>query len=264
MQLVSAAIVSRSRQGLIGHIDYSGEFSHWNFSQKLRKRVDSLDSQENKEGMQVIEYWRAFQLLGDSTVQAALDCLPPWDIVEFLVWIYFEFAQTNSFYVEEKWLRDKIDQLKVGSGEVSSDDSGWICSILMVLAIGSQFSHMADERIRSIEGYVHERRVSSEPDIGAKFYQMAAKLLPDIITIASLESVQACLLLAHYTLPIDTQGLAYTYLGLALKLSIQNGMHRKYIGKDFDSYTVEVRNRLWWSAYTLERQAVLSLRLESL
>jgi hypothetical protein len=235
--------------------DYSGEFSHWNFSQKLRKRVDSLDSQENsKDGMKVIEYWRASQLQSPKTiVLACLECLPPWDIVEFLVQIYFEFAQTNSFYVEERWLRDKIQQLKTEPNDISSDDSGWICSVLMVLAIGSQFSHMADERVRDVEGYVHERRGSSEPDIGAKFYQMAAKLLPDIITIASLESVQACLLLAHYTLPIDTQGLAYTYLGLALKISIQNGMHRKYIGKEFDSHTVEVRNRLWWSVYTLER-----------
>ena len=92
-----------------------------------------------------------------------------------------------------------------------------------------------------------------KPDIGVRFYQMACKLIPDIITIASLESVQACLLLAHYTLPLDTPGLAYTYLGLTLKMAIQNGMHRKYVGSEFNAHTIEVRNRLWWTAYSLDR-----------
>jgi hypothetical protein len=101
-----------------------------------------------------------------------------------------------------------------------------------------------------------DKQVKDAPDIGVKFYQIASKLIPDIITIASLESVQACLLLSHYTLPLDTHGLAYTYLGLTLKIAIQNGMHRKYTGNDFDSHTVEVRKRLWWTAYTLERYAL--------
>jgi hypothetical protein len=66
-----------------------------------------------------------------------LDCLPPWDIVEFLVRIYFQYAQTDSFYVEEKWLRGRIDVLKWKGMKVTTEDSGWVCSVLTVLAIGS-------------------------------------------------------------------------------------------------------------------------------
>jgi hypothetical protein len=54
-------------------------------------------------------------------------------------------------------------------------------------------------------------------------------------------------------MPLDTHGLAYTYLGLAIKMAIQNGMHRKYKGVELDAWTVETRNRLWWTAFTVER-----------
>lgn len=54
-------------------------------------------------------------------------------------------------------------------------------------------------------------------------YRQATKLLPEVIHLASLESVQACLLFGLYALPIDASGLGYVYLNLAIKLAMQNG-----------------------------------------
>lgn len=212
----------------------------------------------NRAGMRILEYWRATQLQSPKTlVQSVLSCLPPRAVSNFLLQIYVQFAQVNCFYVQENWLRKKLDFLYEAPGHVTSEDSAWVCSVLMVLAIGTQFAHMAAD---SPEDRDDDEGVSAsgfpggaDSDVGVTFYQMASKLIPDIITIASMESVQACLLLAHYALPLDTQGLAYTYLGLGIKMAIQNGMHRRYAGADLDAWTVETRNRLWWSAYTLER-----------
>lgn len=201
--------------------------------------------------MQVIEYFRATQLQTPaSTVFAVLQCLPPRPVADFLLQIYFKYAQTNSFYVEERWLQEKIEILHESPAEISSSDSAWICAVLMVLAIGSQFVHMSAP---PIEDTADGSDSPDEQEVGVALYHMASKLIPDVITIASLESVQACLLLAHYALPLDAHGLAYTYLGLSIKMAIQNGMHRKYTGKFFDALTVETRNRLWWNAYTLEK-----------
>lgn len=312
--------------------DYSGEFSHWNFSQKLRRRLSQcLESDvaiplikrdvrnatsgptgavaaagggrggegggegrvtggpsnnnsnnhhhhhhhNNKVGMRILEYWRATQLQSPKTlVQSVLGCLPPRAVANFLVQMYFQFAQVNCFYAEEAWVRKKLDVVYEAPGHVTSSDSAWVCSVLMVLAIGTQFAHMAagpppDDDDDDDDGdgdgdgsvVVDEKPsvlllmppTGSDADVGVTFYQMASKLIPDIITIASMESVQACLLLAHYALPLDTQGLAYTYLGLGIKMAIQNGMHRRYTGSDLDTWTIETRNRLWWTAYTVER-----------
>lgn len=209
--------------------------------------------------MRILEYWRATQLQSPKTlVQSVLSCLPPRAVSNFLLQIYFQFAQVNCFYVEEAWLRKKLDFLYEAPGHVTSEDSAWVCSVLMVLAIGTQFAHMAAGPPKDGENGENESATTlpggSDSEVGVTFYQMASKLIPDIITIASMESVQACLLLAHYALPLDTQGLAYTYLGLGIKMAIQNGMHRRYAGADLDPWTVETRNRLWWTAYTVERQ----------
>ncbi|KAI3400359.1 hypothetical protein diail_3376 [Diaporthe ilicicola] len=271
---------------------YSGEFSHWNFSQKLRRRLSQcldsdvpisslrLDTRDARnlqqapgrgaapvprKGMKILEYWRATQLQSHkSLVQSVISCLPPRAVANFLVQVYFRHAQVNCFYVEESWLRKKLEFLYEAPGHVNSEDSAWVCSVLMGLAIGTQFAHMAsgppEDSLSDLDDGERDGQktpggpADTDSDVGVTFYQMASKLIPDIITMASMESVQACLLLAHYALPLDTHGLAYTYLGLGIKMAIQNGMHRKYSGNDLDTWTIETRNRLWWTAYTVERR----------
>jgi hypothetical protein len=93
----------------------------------------------------------------------------------------------------------------------------------------------------------------SEDNVGVTLYQDACRLLPDVITIASLESVQACLLIGLYTLPLDPSGISWVYLNLASKVAIQNGMHRKAPDQALHPYTSETRNRVWWTLYLLEK-----------
>ncbi|KAF2705270.1 hypothetical protein K504DRAFT_388185 [Pleomassaria siparia CBS 279.74] len=247
-----------------GTFHYSGEFSHWVFSQQVRRRVNEhLNGSEDKNQSlaiqsngRVLEYWRATHLQSTgSHVLNTLDCLPPRRVADAYFQKYFRFAQTNTFFVEPGWLQSKFDVLYQRPAHLSSADSSWVCTVLMVLAIGFQFAHMAEGPLTEPSSpLLKDDDPLQTRDASRIFYRMATMLIPDIITIASMESVQACLLLAHYALPLDTHGLAYTYLGLAMKLGIQNGMHRKYTGSGLDEWTVEMRNRLWWTAYTLERR----------
>lgn len=201
--------------------------------------------------------WRATQLQsGSSVVSASITCLPPRYVADFLVQIFFKYAQTNNFYVEEDWLCDKLNLCYTNPSGLSSDDAGAVCSILMVLAVGTQFAHM--ESPTPVNCLPHDSAAAqdhhfSEDEVGLTFYQFASKLLPDIIATASVRSVQACLLIGTYLLPLDTSGLCYTYFGLALKLAIQNGMHRRYHGEGLSPRMVEVRNRVFWTAYTIEK-----------
>ena len=156
--------------------------------------------------------------------------------------------------MEESWLRSRLEDLYDNTSSISASDSDWICALLMVFAIGSQFAHMEAGPLDSAGTAEYSNNgISGEEEVGVAIYHMASKLIPDVITIASVESFQALLLLAHYALPLDAHGLAYSYLGLSLRIGIQNGIHRKYVGKDFDAFTIETRNRMWWQAYTLER-----------
>lgn len=120
----------------------------------------------------------------------------------------------------------------------------------MVFAIGTQYAHLESPS----HGPPDATESSfAEEDIGTTFYQQAVRLLPEIIELSSLDSVQACLLLGYYALPIDASGLGYIYINLAIRLAIQNGMHRCCRSDAFSATMIETRNRVWWTAYLLER-----------
>ena len=126
----------------------------------------------------------------------------------------------------------------------------------MVLAVGTQFTHLDRKSTPHPE---HSRQSTLDEDTppgdatGVVYYQEACKLIPDILVSASVESAQAFLILAAYTLPLDAQGLAYTYLGLAVKMCVQNGMHRKHSGGNIAPTSAELQRRLWWTAYSLDK-----------
>lgn len=190
-------------------------------------------------------------------MSAAITCLPPRYVADFLVQIFFKYAQTNNFYVEEDWLLEKLVICYTDPESLSFDDAGAVCCILMVLAVGTQFAHMESStpvNCLPSGSTANQDHHFSEDEVGLTFYQFASRLLPEIIATASIRSVQACLLIGTYLLPLDTSGLCYTYFGLALKLAIQNGMHRRYHGEGLSQRMVEVRNRVFWTAFTIEKR----------
>ena len=152
-------------------------------------------------------------------------------------------------------MRQKLDDFFSQSPNLRPCDSSWICTILMVFAVGTQFAHLSSQQstrlVSKADTFCNEDSSASEDAAGLAFYRAGKTLIPDVITIASIESVQAFLLLGVYTLPIDPAGLSYNYIGLAVKIAISNGMHRRY-HKGMDARTVEIRNRLWWTAQSLE------------
>ncbi|KAJ6155329.1 hypothetical protein N7470_005895 [Penicillium chermesinum] len=180
----------------------------------------------------------------------------PRPIAEFLIHVFFKYVEVNTFYLERRWIENKLRLCYNPATEFTASDIPWVCSFFAVLAIGTQVAHMEESQARPdpTSPASEEITVCSEDSVGLDFYRMASRLVPDVILAASYESVQAFLLLAIYGLPVSTGGLSYTYFGLAMKMAIQNGMHRKYAGTDCDPRTVELRNRLFWTVYSLERR----------
>ncbi|KAJ5994536.1 hypothetical protein N7451_010260 [Penicillium sp. IBT 35674x] len=233
---------------------YSGEFSHWNFSEKLRRTMRCRDTSDSS----VKEYWRATHLQSSNhTVAEAITHLPPRPIAEFLVGVFFKYTEVNSFYVEKGWMQEKLQLCYSPLTDLTAADIPWVCSVFAVLAIGTQFTHMEEDRSNPDSSLSEEIAFCSEDSVGLGFFHVACKLGHDVILAASYESVQAFLLLAVYALPVSCGGLSYTYFGLAMKMAIQNGMHKKYVGGDCDRRTLELRNRLFWTVYTLERRTAI-------
>jgi hypothetical protein len=124
------------------------------------------------------------------------------------------------------------------------------------MACGTQFAHM--ESFQPTEKSSREA-VSppcfSEDDIGQDFHQAARALMPYILIEPSLRGVQACLMMATYNFSIDSAGVSYIYLSLAVSLAVQQGMHHQRYIESSHNTTAEVRKRIWWTVYILHLQA---------
>ncbi|OJJ66414.1 hypothetical protein ASPBRDRAFT_59818 [Aspergillus brasiliensis CBS 101740] len=227
---------------------FSGEFSYWNFSMRIKQRIQSR--MRTKSPDRVSGYWRAQHLKTNEHLSAALACFPPRPITGFLVKTFLKYAATHWFLVEEDWLLDRVHRLYTDPASLG-DTAAAVASILLsVLAIGTQYAHLESPTDRDPK---NQTSSFSEEDVGVRFYEQSIRLLPEIIELSCLESVQACLLLGYYALPVDASGLGYIYVNLAVRLAMQNGMHRKCRRDAFSPVMMETRNRVWWTAYSLER-----------
>ncbi|KAL4978819.1 fungal-specific transcription factor domain-containing protein [Aspergillus desertorum] len=224
---------------------YSGEFSYWNFSMRVKRHIE--DRMQAQDALQVSNYWRAEQLhSGSNSIAGAVSCCPPRHIADFLVSVFFKHAETYYYVLDKEWLAEKVDALYSDRGRLGHKSAAVVSIVLTVFAIATQYAYLDSPNRKSAD--------FSEDSLGTMFYQQAIRLLPEIIEASSLESVQACLLFTIYALPLDASGLGYIYITLTNRLGMQNGMHRQYTGSGLSGAMIETRNRVWWTAYTLERK----------
>jgi Fungal specific transcription factor domain len=220
---------------------------------RLKRHIDDRMSAtmfKPQESAEIWGYWRAEKVQsGLSNLSAIISCFPPRPIADFLSDVFFKYAQTNYFLVDRGWSLEQINTIYTEPERLSTKHAPVISIVLSIFAIGTQYVYLdSTQRTHRLKGSTF-----SEDEVGKTFYQQAIKLLPEIIELSSLESVQAGLLFGVYTLPLDASGLGYVYLNLAIRLAMQNGMHRRYTGNALSAAMIETRNRVWWSAYTLDR-----------
>ncbi|KAL4861455.1 fungal-specific transcription factor domain-containing protein [Aspergillus spectabilis] len=229
---------------------YSGEFSYWNLSMRIKRHIE--EQMHTQDTFQVSNYWRAEQLhSGLPGLSVAISCCPPRHVADYLVNVFFQHAAILYFYVDRGWLNEKLDVLYNHPERFSKKSVAVLSIILTVFAIGTQYAYLDSPHQNAAS---HAASEHSENELGTMFYRQAIRFLPEIIEAASLESVQACLLFAAYALPVDASGLGYIYITLTVRLAMQNGMHRKYSGTRLSAALIDTRNRVWWTAYTLERR----------
>lgn len=75
----------------------------------------------------------------------------------------------------------------------------------------------------------------------------------------SVQNIEAMLLLVIYHLRSATSHGLWYMIGLAMRTCIDLGLHRKSSAAQLDPYTVQLRRRLFWTVYYLERAIALSL-----
>ncbi|KAL2808814.1 fungal-specific transcription factor domain-containing protein [Aspergillus granulosus] len=92
-----------------------------------------------------------------------------------------------------------------------------------------------------------------------RFYITALQQVPAMCETRSVENVEAMTLLVIYHLrSASSQGVWYM-IGLAMRTAIDLGLHRKANEINLDPITAQMRRRLFWTVYYLERVVSMSL-----
>lgn len=116
-------------------------------------------------------------------------------------------------------------------------------SVLMVYAIGSL-----------VQGQSHY-------DSAEKYHAMALDRITAILDLDSLESIQALLLCAVYSIRSPAGVSLWKLSGMAIRLCIELGYHldaKKY-HRSVDPLTKEMAKRCFWVAYDIDRVAAFTL-----
>ncbi|WWC62255.1 uncharacterized protein I303_104851 [Kwoniella dejecticola CBS 10117] len=165
------------------------------------------------------------------------------------------FSHLHSRYPFMDWVRfekqwNEKDRILCAVGQkfpLDRQSSTSAFFILMVLAVSAQLN-----RDRPLPGLLAPQQ----------YYDLAMPYLSTIVTLHNLPNIQGLLLLAIYSLR-DSKGPSVWYLsGVTLRLCIGMGLHRYAAGgavRTLSKYDIEMRKRVFWSCYTIDRMISLLL-----
>ncbi|BFZ65263.1 hypothetical protein YB2330_006426 [Saitoella coloradoensis] len=227
-----------------GQTHYLGESAGWSFIDSIRESITTTPGE-----LDVSAKYNTFleenadQVFEEIDVSDPATLLPPRPTMDFLINTFFSHCQTMLLYTHETIFRKKLGHLLQSLGSYQ-EDTVFLCVLLMVLAVGSQFAELETH--------------SPTPDAGFSYYKAARMLLPHVITACKMSSVQACLLMTSYMQWTRQRDVSYAYMGMAVRMAVSNGMHRR-CNVALDPRVVEIRTRLWWSIYTKDRFMNMSM-----
>ena len=171
-------------------------------------------------------------------------------------------CQFDLFYCNETSFRQQVARTRA-SLEIRSGDPVFLCFFLMVLAVASEYGEIESQSQLQKRGPGSITSGLQSRDSGAAFYNAACTLLPQVITSCTVTGVQACLLMGIYLQWTNKRDISYICTGLALRMAISSGIHRRCTNHNLDPLIVQVRTRVWWSIYIVDRYQPALLRLSA-
>ncbi|KAE8378638.1 fungal-specific transcription factor domain-containing protein [Aspergillus bertholletiae] len=186
-------------------------------------------------------------------LESAVHAFPPHAIASFLLSVLIKHATDIFFYVDQGEFALEIHQFYTDPISPLRSDSSFVCLAMAAFALASQWT-----TLEKPEGY--QPNVGLErSDRGKIFFDHARTLMPDIIERPCLRSVQAPFVLGVYLMPGSAIGSSYVYLGLAIRKALALDLHQDVDDQIMNEREIEVRRRLWWSLYSLERCTTVKL-----
>lgn len=172
--------------------------------------------------------------------------LPGKTTTIYLLGIYIEYIHIFYPIININYIIKLIENIYNKSGNTTYNDR---YMIFMILSISSQFAESKKEYIN-----LHDLNNSME------YFYMAYKYLTHSISRINLDSIRNILLLVIWCLSLknlEQNENLWVLTRHVTSLCIQLGLHRNNPNWRLNSIELEIRNRLWWTCYILERLVAL-------
>ncbi|CRG86038.1 hypothetical protein PISL3812_03041 [Talaromyces islandicus] len=168
------------------------------------------------------------------------DLLPQRKQCDSLVEAYFNnIHSTFQVFHRVSFMRQYESLWRVGALKAQEPGVGWICSLFMVIILGANF--------------LGEEQCPDSLSIQNKYFKLIRERIDSIAFTASLENVQALLLLQLYEHNSGERNTAWLFLGLAGRMAITIGMHREGTYKNFGSTESHTRRIVWWTLFHFDQ-----------
>ncbi|KAL1648132.1 hypothetical protein SLS58_002459 [Diplodia intermedia] len=165
--------------------------------------------------------------------------LPNKTYARMLVQVVLRFIGSDYHLIQRKSFLRRMDEMYTAQ---THDDPVFLCRLFVVFALGELYSKKT-----AVAG--NRRTVP-----GTAFFLQAMSLFQDLHEEADVDYIETLLIMSFYSHALNRKNTAYTYAGLALRLSLTLGLHRNLTyDKSISAVEVENRRRVWWTVYTFDR-----------
>ncbi|CAB62420.2 Transcription factor Thi1 [Schizosaccharomyces pombe] len=172
----------------------------------------------------------------------ARSLIPSKAVVEFLINSFFINVQTNLFVYHPHFFKCRLEIFLAMENQI---DAGFLCILLMVLAFGNQYTAEQQEDVSKSNFHAS--------NIGNRLFSAALSIFPLVLLQSDVSAVQSSLLIGLYLQSTIYEKSSFAYFGLAIKFAVALGLHKNSDDPSLTQNSKELRNRLLWSVFCIDR-----------
>ncbi|KAH8429095.1 transcription factor domain-containing protein [Aspergillus melleus] len=218
----------------------------------MRAASPSTNAGEILDNTQIV---RPMSLFSSPALTDMISLLPNIEAASLLVDTYFDRVHWFMLIFHQDEFRQrwpKLYQLSRRQSRQSSHWTGFVSTLLMVIAIGLQYAGPHRQRLLARHGV--------SQDLKERILSTVRARLLDIVSLGSLEAVQTCILLGTFYLYHGAPRLAWPVCGCGLRIAQALQLHRKLRPSGTQNLHMqkETRKRCWWAIYEIETFCAVS------
>lgn len=143
------------------------------------------------------------------------------------------------FYHRPSFIRDLDDLYETDPENYTNKQNKFLPLAYSVMAVGALFSKKTgvDDTFLDDEGYR---------------YFVAARKLIDITDARDMYAIQTIMMLILFLQCSARLSTCYSYIGVALRSALREGLHRKLDHPNFNPIELEIRKRIFWTIYKMD------------